>query len=116
MFTVFDRLIKVVIAGACGVLASSLQLNAVETLQLDVICYDDFIQENQEALSTLKNALYQKGIVGIRGIPGYQEKVLNFIEIARDFSLLPEENSQTMFHPIRVKAGCSSPHLWHRIK
>ncbi len=62
-----------------------------ETLELDVISYDDFAAQNREALQVLKKALYEKGIVGIRGIPGYREKVQNYIEAARKFSTLPEE-------------------------
>jgi isopenicillin N synthase-like dioxygenase len=63
----------------------------IEILELDVISYEKFIQKDPEALEVLKKALYEKGIVGIRGIPGYQEKVQNYIETARKFSALPEE-------------------------
>jgi isopenicillin N synthase-like dioxygenase len=62
-----------------------------EVLELDIISYDDFAQQDAEALQVLKKALHEKGIVGIRGIPGYQEKVQNYIEAARKFSALSEE-------------------------
>lgn len=41
-------------------------------------------------MQTLKRALHEKGIVGIRGVPGYREKVIRYIEAARAFSALPE--------------------------
>jgi len=63
----------------------------IEILDLDVISYDDFMQKDPAALQQLKNALHEKGIVGIKGIPGYREKVQNYIETVRKFSALPEE-------------------------
>jgi len=63
----------------------------IEILDLDVISYEDFVSQDPKALEVLKKALHEKGIVGIRGIPGYQEKVQNYIETARKFSALPEE-------------------------
>lgn len=67
------------------------EVETIEILDLDVIPYEAFKEETEEALFTLKKALYEKGIVGIKGIPGYKEKVLKFIETAREFSALPEE-------------------------
>jgi isopenicillin N synthase-like dioxygenase len=63
----------------------------IDVLSLDVISYEDFVQEAEDALSTLQRALHEKGIVGIRGVPGYKEKVLKFIQTAKEFSALPEE-------------------------
>lgn len=63
----------------------------VELLDLDVISYEELVQEDAETLSLLKKALQEKGIVGVRGIPGYKEKVYHFIEAAREFASLPEE-------------------------
>src|SRR5579872_313811 len=63
----------------------------IEILALDIIPYEAFVQNDPEALTILGKALHEKGIVGIRGIPGYKEKVLKFIETARAFSALPEE-------------------------
>jgi len=65
--------------------------DAVEILSLDVISYDALIKEDSESLAVLEKALHEKGIVGIKGIPGCKEKVLKFIENARMFSALPEE-------------------------
>lgn len=39
----------------------------------------------------LQNALYKKGIVGIRGIPSYAEKVQSFVETYQAFLALPSE-------------------------
>lgn len=63
----------------------------IEVLSLDVLAYDDFIRSDPAALATLEMALHEKGIVGIKGIPGYKAKVMKFIETARQFSALPEE-------------------------
>jgi isopenicillin N synthase-like dioxygenase len=76
-----------------GLLALAVACEGTEksvVLALDVISYEDFVQGNPEALSVLEKALYEKGIAGIRGIPGYREKVQKFIEAAREFSALPE--------------------------
>ncbi len=64
---------------------------ASEVLSLDVIPYESFVQEDPEALAILKKALYEKGIAGIRGVPGYKEKMARFVESAREFAALPEE-------------------------
>ncbi|MGD0664821.1 MAG: hypothetical protein ABSA17_03710 [Rhabdochlamydiaceae bacterium] len=66
-------------------------VNAVEILQLDVIAYEDFVKDDPKALQVLNSALYEKGIVGIKGVPGYKEKVLGYIEKAREFSALSED-------------------------
>jgi isopenicillin N synthase-like dioxygenase len=63
----------------------------IEMLDLDVISYEAFVQEDPESMERLQSALFEKGIVGIKGIPGYKEKVFDFIESARQFSALPEE-------------------------
>lgn len=60
-------------------------------MDLDVINYEAFIQEEQNAIDTLKKALFEKGIVGIRGIPTYREKVARYIEAFIKFQNLPEE-------------------------
>ena len=64
---------------------------AAQKLDLTVISYEDFSRGDPKALEQLERALYDQGIVGIRGIPTYREKVLNLIETAREFSALPEE-------------------------
>ena len=61
------------------------------TLDLDVISYESFMQENDHPI--LEKALNEKGIVGIRGLPGYKEKVLRFIDAAKVF-----------FAPLEIKA------------
>jgi isopenicillin N synthase-like dioxygenase len=64
---------------------------AVEILHLDVISYESFINDDELALGTLRSALYDKGIVGIKGVPGYKEKVLQMIDTVISFSALPKE-------------------------
>jgi isopenicillin N synthase-like dioxygenase len=73
-----------------------------EELSLKVIPYDLFMQEDAETLETLRTALYQEGIVGIRGVPGYTEKLREFIDEARAFSALPEETKE-QYAPNREK-------------
>ena len=89
-----NRFLTVVAAGAllmhaqvCGNETD----NEIEMLTLDIISYEDFVQAKPEAMRILDLALHEKGIVGIKGIPGYKEKLHNFIEHAREFSSLPEE-------------------------
>ncbi len=73
------------------VLAASAAFCTSEKLPLKVLSYDLFVQEDAETIETLRTALYQEGIVGIRGVPGYKEKMTQFISDARAFSALPEE-------------------------
>ena len=63
----------------------------IEILDLDVISYDDLINEDSKALATLDKALHEKGIVGVRGVPGYREKYEELIKTSRAFNALPEE-------------------------
>jgi isopenicillin N synthase-like dioxygenase len=63
----------------------------IEILPLDVISYELFAQDDPETVQTLVKALHEKGIVGIRGVPSYVQKMYNFIEKARLFSSLSEE-------------------------
>lgn len=63
----------------------------VEVLDLDVIAYEKFIQGDLDTLEMLDRALHEKGIVGMRGVPGYREKYEKFIQAAREFHSLPEE-------------------------
>ena len=67
---------------------------SAEPLFLDVISYDSFIRNDPESLRTLRRALFEKGIVGIRDIPGYTEKVAKLIEAARIFSHLSDETKE----------------------
>src|SRR3990167_6851436 len=60
-------------------------------LDLDVISYESFTAEDPDAMATLRSALFEKGIVGVRGVPTYKEKIYRFIDAAREFSALPEE-------------------------
>lgn len=73
------------------IVSSILNLYGREFLSLDVISYDKLMQGDVETLQILNNALYEKGIVGVRGIPGYKEAYEQFIISAKEFSVLPEE-------------------------
>lgn len=55
---------------------------------LEVVEYEAII--SGKADSALKQALYNQGIVAVRGIPGYREKVVRYIDAARSFSSLDE--------------------------
>lgn len=63
----------------------------IERLELDLISYDKLSQGDPETLQILDIALHEKGIVGVRGVPGYQEKYAHFIQASREFNALPEE-------------------------
>lgn len=64
---------------------------AIEVLDLDIIPYEKIATGDLAALQTLDIALHKKGIVGVRGVPGYKEKYEQFIKAAREFNDLPEE-------------------------
>lgn len=73
---------------------SSITADASDNLELDVISYEDFVHDSPEALAILEKALYEKGIVGIRGVPEYREKYDGFIQAARVFTALSEEEKE----------------------
>ena len=62
-----------------------------EVLDLDVIPYEALIQNDPKAIETLQKALFEKGIVGMSGAPGFSEKLSAFVQKSREFSALPEQ-------------------------
>lgn len=68
---------------------------------LDIISYSDLLEPtNTLALLKLESALLHKGIVGIRGVPQFKNKVQAFINAARNFSIL-NENIKQQYIPNR---------------
>lgn len=65
--------------------------DGIERLELEVISYEKLIQGDFDTLQVLDKALHEKGIVGMRGVPGYREKYEQFIQTAQEFSALPED-------------------------
>lgn len=100
MKTGFFMRFMTIFAQLGGLMIFPLLAEEIEVLSLDVVPYELFIQGDAETVSTLKKALYEKGIVGIRGVPGYREKVSRFVETAREFSNLPEE-TKDQYEPMR---------------
>lgn len=72
-------------------LGSFMNVTAIEILDLDIISYEKIIEGDLPTIQTLNKALHEKGIVGVRGVPGYKEKYEQFIKAARTFSTLPEQ-------------------------
>ncbi|MCA9507944.1 MAG: hypothetical protein KC505_05940, partial [Myxococcales bacterium] len=56
-------------------------------MELDIIDYNDMSLHKDILIEALKN----KGIVGVRNIPGFKENSKNYIEIARKFCALKED-------------------------
>jgi isopenicillin N synthase-like dioxygenase len=80
-----------VFLGALLLGSSFMNAEVAEMIELDVIPYEKLIQGDFDALQILDRALHEKGIVGVRGVPGYKEKYEQFINAVRRFSALPEE-------------------------
>jgi len=58
-------------------------------MKLDIISYNDLIAANNtNTITQLKSALLSKGIVGIRGVPEFENKSRAYIHAARAFSSL----------------------------
>lgn len=66
------------------------QEDVIDKLDLGVIAYDEFMQNEPRALSVLHRALHEQGIVGLKGIPGFADGASVFIEQSRQFNALPE--------------------------
>lgn len=71
--------------------SSFMNAEVAEMIELDVIPYEKLIQDDFDVLQTLDKALHEKGIVGVRGVPGYKAKYEQFINAARRFNALPED-------------------------
>lgn len=65
-----------------------------ETLTVDVVSYDLLVEKDEMAVQTIVEALYTKGIVGVKGVPGYSEKVQQFVDASRSFCSLPEKDKE----------------------
>ena len=76
----------------------------IEILDLAIIPYENFERNDPGSLGVMRRELYENGIVGIRGIPGYQAKVQKYIEANRAFSALPEEIKEA-YAPDRSQGG-----------
>lgn len=59
-------------------------------MQLDIISFDDLKTNHPSSIQTVKQALLQNGIVGVRGVPDFENKSRIYIEAARKFSALNE--------------------------
>src|SRR5262245_33353131 len=58
-------------------------------VKLDIISFNDLNDtKNIEVIFHLKNALFQKGIVGIRDVTEFENKSRTYIKAARMFALL----------------------------
>lgn len=75
---------------ACAVATCTTKLSAAP-LSFTIIPYESFAAGGAAAIEQLKTALLEQGIVGIKGVPGLEEKVHRFIDTARAFSALPDE-------------------------
>lgn len=75
--------------------SSFMHAEVAEMIELDVIPYEKLIQGDFDTLRTLDKALHEKGIVGVRGVPGYKTKYEQFIHAAKSFSALPEDVKET---------------------
>lgn len=64
-------------------------------MKLDIISFYDLNNaQNIDAIINLKTALFQKGIVGIRDVPEFENKSRNYIKAARAFSTLNDSIKQ----------------------
>lgn len=59
-------------------------------MKLDIISFYDLNASHTETIHTLKNALFQKGIIGVRDVPEFEKKSRAYIRAARSFSALPD--------------------------
>lgn len=70
-------------------------------MQPSILSYDDLFNfKDISLIQKLENALLQKGIVGIKGVPDFENKSRLFVEAARQFSSL-SENIKLQYAPDR---------------
>lgn len=64
-------------------------------MELDIISYNNLSGASSTAsLKKLVAAFFEKGIAGIRDVPGFQEKCRAYVAVAQQFSLLSEKIKQ----------------------
>lgn len=72
-------------------------------MKLDIIAYRDLINTNNAlVIQNFETALLQKGIIGIEGVPEFENKTRAYIDAARAFSALPDSIKQ-QYAPERDK-------------
>ncbi len=67
---------------------------AIPILTPEIIEYEDFERGDTETLDRLKLALFRDGLIGIRNIPGYKEKLFNLFKTSKRFFSLSEETKE----------------------
>lgn len=63
-------------------------------MEIDIISYDLLDPANATTIKHIEAALSQKGIIGIRNVPGFEQKSKTFVAAARKFSALEERVKQ----------------------
>ncbi len=70
-------------------------------MNIDIISYETLLAPTEQGVATLlTNALREKGIIGVSGIPDFVEKSAAYINAARAFAALPE-NVKQAYAPAR---------------
>lgn len=71
------------------------ETKGVVIVKLDIVSFNDLNDaKNIEAITNLKTALLQKGVVGIRDVPEFENKSRTYINAARIFSTLTDSVKQ----------------------
>lgn len=63
---------------------------ALQKVPLTILTFEELQSGSTTTVAALTKALNEQGIVGIRGIPNFQQLMSEFIQSARIFSALPE--------------------------
>lgn len=59
-------------------------------LRLDIISYNVLNSNNLEIINNIETILLQKGIIGVKDVPDFEDKSRKYIDAARQFSMLDE--------------------------
>ena len=76
-------------------LSTALLANEAGRIEKECIIEYDQINSSQD---TIRRALHDHGIIAVKGVPGFEEVYKNYIQAARDFVALSEEEKAPIHH------------------
>jgi isopenicillin N synthase-like dioxygenase len=85
-------------------LSTALFANEMGRIEKECIIEYDQINSSQD---TIRRALHDHGIIAVKGVPGFQEVYKNYIQAARDFVALSDEEKATCTPPDYYSRGWS---------
>ncbi len=83
------KLFPILLSLLCPIFLQATE-DEVEILDIEIVSYDALKGGCLKTIETVKKALYEDGIVGVRAIPSFQDKVNGMLKTSKEFYAYPE--------------------------